>query len=292
MFGWIDRAAGHVPLPRRLARRDPQDVLVAAPATYPNPEPRRARLLVAGGTLVVLLLVLAPLTALMLRTGTGDQQSAGTANRAGPADAINVPPPLPERLMPPLSTGEDEVVAADGIELSATVQSDGTADVTETVTLSPQTRNLVLAVPSNATPPGAKPSQLDGPQALSVNATANGQVVGSPNRVGVTPVTVALPAGSNLVVLHYLLVGSTVRSTPSTAGRALTAIAPITARSQAGLALTIHLRGHDTDIRNLVCPAAGPKAATCAVQSEGRWRTTAELAAATSYALAQVDLPS
>jgi hypothetical protein len=259
---------------------------------------------VGGGTIALLLLALAPLTALLLRT----DPAVDATRAARGASVINVPPPSAERLVPApngssvgtsvgTSGGTSAGTSASGAhysngdQLSAIVQSDGTADVTETLTLSPQTHDLVLAVPASATPPGSKPSAPDAPQALSVTATSNGQIISPPLDVGVSPVTVALPAGTNHVVLHYLLVGSTVRSQPSAAGRALTAIAPIAARSQPGLGLTINLRGSDADIRNLVCPAQGRDGAICAAQTDGRWSTTTELAAATSFGLAQVDLP-
>jgi hypothetical protein len=298
MFGWVDRAAGHVRLPGRPARRAAAaDVAQdTAPQTAPdrpaNPttgaDDRAPWLWGVGGALTLLLLVLAPLTALMLQGGyVGADQGANTAAHA----AVNVPPPSPERLAPQSTIGQTPPNPSGDIELSAAVQSDGSADVTETLTLSSQTRNLVLAVPATATPPGAKANQDDAPQAVSIAATVNGKAVGSPTRVGTTPVSVALPAGTKRVVLHYQLVGSTVRSTPSSAGRALTAIAPIAARSQAGLGLVIHVRGNDAAIRNLVCPASAGNADTCATQADGRWRTTAALAAATSFGLAQVDLP-
>jgi hypothetical protein len=99
-----------------------------------------------------------------------------------------------------------------------------------------------------------------------------------------------LPSAPLAVELRYRLTGATTRSTPSTPGRAIVLLPPITADERLrGLPVVVEVTG--TGVHNLLCPGLPAANQLCGRQSSGGWRTV-PLGSRTTAVLAQLDLPS
>ncbi|MFC6009399.1 hypothetical protein [Angustibacter luteus] len=267
MAHWLDRLAGHVRLPQFMAR--------PVPGAPPSRRLLWLRRSLVPAALTLLVVALAGSTVAVIRYDRPPQ--LGSPGRVT-ADLR----PTPEEAIAP---------AASGILVSATLKGDGTIDVVERLHLREPRDVVVLGVqrPAATQDPTSAPEQV--PQALGVTLTADGRPVTAPRRVTTEPSFVALTSPSTELVLRYQLVGTTVRSRQSVPGRALTTLAPIGAATEDGLGLTVQLTPQGSTILNLVCPdLSGARAATCATETAGRWRTTTPLSAAPGVTLAQVDL--
>jgi hypothetical protein len=112
-----------------------------------------------------------------------------------------------------------------GILLMASPLPDGSFDVAEIVRLSTPTSSLRLG-PPRLGPAGNRFSEAK-PVASQVQVSADDQPVMVPGSRVTQRVDLALTAPARSIELRYRLSGITVRSTPSQAGRALTAISPL-----------------------------------------------------------------
>jgi hypothetical protein len=96
-------------------------------------------------------------------------------------------------------------------------------------------------------------------------------------------------AAADRFSLRYRLTGVTVRSTPSTAGRALAAIGPLTADLPADLPVVIVVTG--STVLGVNCPLLALDDQSCGVESAQGWRPARSLTAGSAVATVQFDLP-
>lgn len=190
-------------------------------------------------------------------------------------------PPAPT---PPPVSGPG--VSEPGITVSATPQPDGSLEVLETaIYRAPVEAVMLLPVDVRD---GGPPFAALVPTVSRLRVTADGRPVGV--LLSVTePTTVPLPTGARRVVLRYHLDGVTVRSTPSTTGRASILIAPLSAPTDVALPSQIRVGGRA--VLNLTCPRRSGDARECA-PATGDLGVAPILAAGGDVVVAQVDLPT
>jgi hypothetical protein len=220
----------------------------------------------AGGALSVALLVTAVVS---YRTPAPESAPA-----PGPTPARRLPEsgPRPPTPQPP------------GIRLIATPRPDGSLEVAETVVFAAPRAGVVLAAPRASY--GGKPFATASPRAVQLQITADGQPLPTTGTVG--PRGYRLERPVSRLVLRYQLTGVTVRSIPSVAGRALTLVVPLTARTDPALPAWLTIRG--TNVRNLICPRLAPEHRQCA-PAHGAPGVLPKLTARNAVVIVQLDLP-
>lgn len=137
-----------------------------------------------------------------------------------------------------------------GILLVASPLPDGSFDVAEIVLLSTPTSTLRLGPPRLAQA-GNHFSRAK-PVASQVQVSADDQPVGVPDSRVTKRVDLALTAPARRIEMRYRLSGITVRSAPSQAGRALTAISPLVAGVPESFDVAMLVRG--STVHNIACP--------------------------------------
>ena len=272
-------------------------VQLAEPPTVINPwqppveeEPRRQRgpvLALAG----VALAVVAGLIALAV-TVFGDDGS--------PSDeplAASSPPVLVTQPNPTEPSGEPGSITpgqapVDGLSLAAAVISPTTIEVVETVHWpegGPATIELTLSEDVAAAGGLAiAPEFSVGSLQVSVDGSP---VIPSP-RAGVENAWVITPASGaapRSMEVRYLLEGAIVRSVPSSPGRALAVLTPMSAGAVGDLPIAIAIS--TSDVLNVYCPGgANQQAIMCGRVQGGLWTTN--LPPGLPLVVAQVDLPA
>jgi len=174
------------------------------------------------------------------RTPTTSTQTA-----VAPTGAVSTFPGPSPATLPQTGPG----VTEPGILLVASPESDGSFDVLELVRLGSPVTALTL-----------RPAPVDraGQQFASVVATATAVQVSAGDQPVVVPAatvdsTTSLPVPDvDHFELRYRLTGVTVRSTPSTAGRALAAIGPLTGGVDDDL--PVHVIASGDTVLGLNCP--------------------------------------
>ncbi len=232
-------------------------------------------------------------TAAAVRAGSGSASSPGASPETSPeanpesspgpdpAPATD-PPSEPAPRLPPAGPG----LTRPGITLQVAPAPGGALDVAETVRLPSPTDVLVLRAPRVNRAAGDFAEVVA--TANQVQLTVDGQPVVIPTEIGGTPVTVQLESATDSYALRYLLVGTTVRSVPSTAGRALAAISSLSRPSDAGPVM-IYATG--PTIRNLSCPLLAPAEVACGRGAAPELRLREALPGGAAVALLQLDLP-
>jgi hypothetical protein len=137
-----------------------------------------------------------------------------------------------------------------GILLMASPLPDGSFDVAEIVLLSTPTTSLQVGPPRLAYA-GSRFSRAK-PVASQVQVSAGDQPVLVPGGRVKQHLDLALNAPAKRVELRYHLSGITVRSVPSRAGRALTAISPLVEGVPKGLPVAMVVNG--STVLNIECP--------------------------------------
>lgn len=172
-----------------------------------------------------------------------------------------------------------------GIRLVAQPRSDGTFDVSEMVLLEEPSTELVLR-PPRVSQAGDSFADLD-PVASAVQVSADGGVVALPDSeiTGRTRVRVAT---TSRFELRYTLTDVTVRSIPSSAGRALAVLAPLT---QVDDDLPVSITVVGDAVRNLQCPRLTEELQSCATGDLPRITLATSLPAGDALVLVQLDLP-
>ena len=175
-----------------------------------------------------------------------------------------------------------------GVTLSAAPTSTGTLEVAERVRTAKEVGSIVLSPPRVA---DAGP-QFDAarPVLEDVQLTVAGQPVVLPTNTVTQRVVVTLPTPARSYELRYRLEGTSMRSVPSTAGRALAALAPASRTANTGAAPVV-VRTSGDGIRNLSCPLLKGDDTTCAAGQAGALTTRFYLAAADALVVLQLDLP-
>jgi hypothetical protein len=137
-----------------------------------------------------------------------------------------------------------------GILLIASPLPDGSFDVAEIVRLSTPTSLLRLGPPRLGLA-GSRFSRAK-PVASQVQVSADDQLVMVPGSRVTQRIDLALTTPARRIELRYRLSGITVRSTPSQAGRALTAIGPLVEGVSKTSQVAMLVRG--STVLNIECP--------------------------------------
>ncbi|MEO5981818.1 MAG: hypothetical protein ABIQ13_05830 [Pedococcus sp.] len=255
------------------------------PEPIPTVEPSPRRM--TPGRLAVALLVL---LALVASTVVVVQVLGGSPPRGGVKSATaasSVATTSSGRDVGEAGTGVPGLTAP-GVQVEAVPAASGDVDVVENVVFSGSATDLELTLPRvTGVSATARPKEV---RITDLRVTADGAPVDTSTlslaRGGRLPLSNAVRA----VELRYRLVGVVMVSRPSTAGRALVLLPPISAGAHLrSLPVVVEVRG--TRVRNLVCPGLAARDQLCGRQDGEQWRTVPLESGATAV-LAQLDLPT
>ena len=136
-----------------------------------------------------------------------------------------------------------------GVRLVATLRATGVFEVTETVRLVAPVRSLTLA------PPDLRAASRDlrsaHPKATELVVRADGKPVKLSRRTVQRSTVIALLRATDRFEIRYQLHGSYRVSEPSSAGRAVGAVAPLIRKQPGNLPVAVTVRGEA--VRNLGC---------------------------------------
>ncbi len=177
-------------------------------------------------------------------------------------------------------------VTRPGILLRVTPVPGGALEVAETVRLRAPVDRIRLRAPRLGRAGGGF-AELT-PVATSVQLSLGDRPAEVPQEVGDDPTQVYLPVGTTAYTVRYLLEGTTVRSVPSTTGRALIGVGPL---SQAGPAGRVNLVASGPEVLNLTCPLLEGNGAACGTPADDGFQLGAPLPGRSALVLVQVDLP-
>lgn len=175
-----------------------------------------------------------------------------------------------------------------GILLMASPLRDGSFDIAEIVKL-PHATSSVRLGPPNLTLAGKRFANAK-PLATQVQVSADNQPVLVPGGRVSRQIEVALLAPAKRIELRYTLSGITIRSMPSPAGRALTAISPLVKGEPRDLPVVAMVSG--STVLNIQCPARSPLLKqACSVGRPPRIRVDGKLPWGKALIIVQFDLP-
>jgi hypothetical protein len=182
-------------------------------------------------------------------TPTSSNSASSDPSAASPApSSASAPSPTrgaPVRNLPPGPGGQEP-----GIRLVATVQPSGVFEVVETVRLAAPVSRVTLAPPDLDA--ASRTLRSAHPFATEVVLRAEEQQSVRPPRSRVQQATtVALSQPTDRFEIRYVLRGSVRHNKPSSAGRALGAVAPLTSRMPGDAPVAIAVSG--AAVRNLGC---------------------------------------
>lgn len=180
-------------------------------------------------------------------------------------------------------------VTRPGISLQFSPRTDGGFDVAERVILRATHAELLLAAPGRADAGNA--FRHSRPLIVDLQAeTGDGQPL-APNVLGDLSGDTTITANPPVTrfELRYRLVGTSVRSIPSTAGRALAFIRPVAAGIDP--ALPVQLSAAGAGALNLTCPQLQPRDRACARGVAPALHVGPRMAAGDSTVVVQVDVP-
>lgn len=186
----------------------------------------------------------------------------------------------------PRSTPTTRPVAAE-LLLEARAKSDGTFDVTETVTFRRPQNWLLLTPPKLAD--GASALVSARPRAVQFRLSSDGNPLPTATDEVAKATDVYLDNPVSKVELRYKLVGATSRSTPSVSGRSLALLAPLALSTDETLPTSLKVSG--ATVRNLVCPQLPVERRLCAV-TDGAGLELTGVSAGEAIFIVQLDLPS
>jgi len=176
-----------------------------------------------------------------------------------------------------------------GATLSVTATATGDLEVSERARTSAEITRVVLRPPRIVR---AGPDFADvRPVLTEVQLTADGQPVVLPSGRVTDRIVVDLPTPVTAYELRYVLEGATVRSVPSTAGRALAALAPASTTSVTGTDTLVTVRTSGDAVRNLTCPLLSGDARACADGAPSAMSTRRPLPVSNALVVLQLDLP-
>ena len=173
-----------------------------------------------------------------------------------------------------------------GILMMAVPAPDGSFDVIERIRLAGPVTVLTL-----------RPAPLDraGQQFAAVSAAASqvqvsagDQPVMVPDAVVDAPIDLPVPSQDHFAV-RYRLTGVTVRSTPSTAGRALAALGPLTGGVEGDL--PVHVVVFGATVLGVSCPLLPFARQSCGSRLTAGTGIDSELPASVAVTTVQFDLP-
>ena len=176
-----------------------------------------------------------------------------------------------------------------GATLSVTATATGDLEVSERARTATEVTRVVLRPPRIVR---AGPDFADArPVLTEVQLTADGQPVVLPSDRVTDRIVVDLPTPATAYELRYVLEGATVRSVPSTAGRALAALAPASTTSVTGTDTLVAVRTSGDAVRNLTCPLLSGDARACADGAPSAMSTRRPLPVSDALVVLQLDLP-
>ena len=174
-----------------------------------------------------------------------------------------------------------------GILLMASPLPDGSFDVAEIVQLSTPVSSLQVGPPRLAHA-DSRFSRAK-PVASQVQVSAGDQPVLVPGNRVKQNVDLALSAPAKRIELRYRLSGITVRSVPSRAGRALTAISPLVAGVPESFPVAMLVSG--STVLNIECPILRLRDRACSVGRPPQLRVKHQLPRSGAVIVVQFDLP-
>ena len=183
----------------------------------------------------------------------------------------------------PVGPGQTEP----GVLVRATPAADGSLEVLERVRFADPVTELSLAPPlTKGMAAKSRPSHVE---ITDLQVQADDAIVDIGVRSLTKARTVELPAQTDTVVMRYRLTGATVRSVPSTPGRALAVLPPITTAATLGsVPFVIEVSG--AQVTNVLCPGLPTAAQLCGRTWARGWYLAPQLPGRTAV-LAQLTLP-
>ena len=174
-----------------------------------------------------------------------------------------------------------------GILLVVTRATDAAFAVTELVLLDAPTTSVTVRPPDFS----AAGSTFDAakPYASKVRITARNQSVPVPDGIVNRSQTFSLDEPAKRYAIRYELNRAIVRSGPSSAGRALGAIRPLTTDQPVHMTVAVVTVG--SDVRNLSCPGLALSIQACATGKSPLLRVRQALPWRTATVIMQLDLP-
>ena len=174
-----------------------------------------------------------------------------------------------------------------GILLMASPLRDGSFDVAEIVLLAAPATSIWLG-PSNLTLAGSRFSKAR-PVASQVQVSADNQPVMVAGARVSQRMKLALAVPAKRIELRYNLSGITIRSTPSRAGRALTAISPLVEGVPKLVPVASIVSG--STVLNIECPVLPLRERACSAGQAPQLRVKRYLPWSSALIVVQFDLP-
>jgi hypothetical protein len=210
--------------------------------------------------------------------------STATAQTPSPSESTTSPKPAgtapPARAKLPKGPGTTEP----GILLMASPLPNGSFDIAEMVLLPSPSSSLALA-PPDLTGAGSRFAKAK-PTASQVQVSAGDQPVMVPGGRVNRSLDLAWSEPARRIELRYNLSGITLRNVPSRAGRALTAISPLTAGVSNTFPVALKVGG---TVLNIECPALARR--QCASGRAPRLHLERNLPRSGALIVVQFDLP-
>ncbi len=208
---------------------------------------------------------------------------------AAPQTAGQPAPTAPAAFLPPKgvlpATGPG--ITTPGTAMTVRVLANGDLSVVEQAVLGPRgLRAIQLALPS-LTAIGGPVGQLH-PQVSGLRAAVNDQ--GATISQAGAGWNVASAQRARTVRLSYRLSGTTIRSTPSESGRAISVLVPLLAQTLRAQGLPLTVRSYATKVNAVSCPGAPPAQILCGMQVSTGWSATVPAAASSPALLMSVTL--
>jgi hypothetical protein len=216
--------------------------------------------------------------------------------RVGPPVAPPSTAPTASARVSPTTPGESAYVPGDqvgpgltepGAMVRAAPAADGSFEVVERVRFAIPVTELSVGPPLTK---GVVARSLPSDVAIvDLQVKADTAVLDIGERVLARARTVELPGPTSTVMMRYRLTGATVRSIPSTPGRALSVLPPITSPASLGsMPFVIEVSGDR--VTNVLCPALPAAAQLCGRTWTQGWYLGPQPAGRTAV-LAQLNLP-
>jgi hypothetical protein len=174
-----------------------------------------------------------------------------------------------------------------GILLMASPLRDGSFDVAEIVLLATPTSSVWLG-PPQLTLAGSRFTKAK-PVASQVQMSADNQPVLVPGGRVSQRTQPALVVPAKRIELRYNLSGITIRSIPSRAGRALTAISPLVDGVSKSLPVAFMVSG--STVLNIECPVLPLRERACSAGRVPQLRVKRNLPRSSALIIVQFDLP-
>ncbi len=214
-----------------------------------------------------------------------------------PATTPTTPSSTTTPATPPPAPGETRSVAPDGLPTDGPGISEpgvlmviapstgGSFDVTEQVRL-PSAINVVELAPAQLSGAGSQFDDAE-PVATTVQLSTDGQPIVVPDGTVAAPVSIPVD-GITQFELSYQLDGTTVRSVPATARRALAAISPLIQATPGDLPVAVVIVG---PVLGVNCPLLTLAEQSCGVGSAPMLQVDRVLPLDDAVVTVQLDLP-